>query len=219
MKSIDADKDVQAFENLRNAYEHARAICEGGARSQRPILATRDTEPVPPLPASSPPASPEDVPSETPDTDAVRDSAPTDPLADLDKVIKLAVSLAEVGDLDPAKWRSLLYSTALDDPVSARHFEQCLVHVLVQSDRRTVFMPTREFARLLDDRFGWASDGIGFLRRFPQAGEFQSGFPLALNQGQGNRRARNIALHGRPISGWAWFALFLAWAVIARIIS
>ncbi|GLS81075.1 hypothetical protein GCM10007893_18750 [Paracoccus marinus] len=67
---------------------------------------------------------------------------------------------------DPEAWRPILASVALEDRLVRDRAEAMMVAHLSE------VRPPAEWVRLIDQRFGWRSDFVGFRRRFPDAVEY-----------------------------------------------
>lgn len=98
------------------------------------------------------------------------DDIPPDPLPTDPSLAKSATLLDQVHqnllnkDFSIESWQEILKSTLLDDSSIRFSVESELVEFIAATNRYE--LPV-EWARLIDARFGWHDDGIGFLRRHP----------------------------------------------------
>lgn len=208
LKSMDPEQDVQGFAELRDAFGAAKfmlaedqgqhmahgRIAQTIAKTQAPATQAPATHPPPiditaPMPKAAEP-EPEkdfqaDVPAQQDDQPAPTPSpwAPPD-LSDPMVVLAKARDLISIGNRLASDWDPLLKSDALTDPQTARQFEWELVEFLIPQAVQisNAWAVTQALCIAIDARFGWVSDGVGFLRRFPQARVLQSKMSQVLRQ-------------------------------------
>lgn len=235
----------QAYEAARDmvgGQRQRRSVTEGMPPRQerkrtvpvsQALTGHRPPADLPPLPKSADeleprpePAAIPDVTPEIPETtdDAARQAAPAPwvqkDLDDPDTVLQEANRLADSGTLDPKLWKPVLQSEALTEPWVSWEVQNTLVSHLnsYAFGQGMSLRNQKELFLAIDERFGWHSDGIAFLRRFPGAGELLAHQSAVLHAGtaSGTQRAASPAT-GRSIPRLWWLALILGWLVLTRM--
>lgn len=207
----------------RSIVAELRQQAPAPQRASPPVLRPEPTapeyEPQPEPEASfpEPAAKPEDTQPEPPKS--------TNPWADPDLsnpqvVISKAHSLVEKDSLRLSNWAPLLGAPALSDPQTARQLQWIMVDFMSQriaACDMSMAKHTELFAAI-DKRFGWVSDGIGFLRQFPQARILQQAMATVLRD---INRRDNVKSFSSPrpspaptaksIPALIWVLPFVAW--------
>ncbi len=195
LKLLDVETQGSAFEELRAAYEFAKGNFEPGNRGPSQIVPpSRSFDFKRAEPAARPPAvEPEEPrePVERVHIQAVEEEAEevaeevaeehvasagldlwgrVDEHEQYNRIRARMRQLMQSGDLSKTAWRPVLFSPHLDNPEIAAEMERELVDLFLEDQRRLGFGQLKyEFVDLVESRFGWFADGIGFLQRFPQA--------------------------------------------------
>ncbi len=244
LKRIDQIKDVQAFERLRIAYETARQWAgDTQAGHRRSIVAEMQAAPPPdlapvrnlvPQDAGTPPVSarPQGSPAclapepEVVQADTQQPGSSPAALCDPQTLLAKAADLSQANSIDIAGWSDVVAAPALIDPQLSRMVQDQLLSALMRDEARLKNgnQETQDFFAAIDARFGWVSDGVGFLRRFPQGRTVQNtmahALPLvndstvyAANSKFRKRNAQGIA-GGRPVPLWLWIITSVTWFLV-----
>uniref|UniRef100_UPI0035B3978D hypothetical protein n=1 Tax=Paenirhodobacter enshiensis TaxID=1105367 RepID=UPI0035B3978D len=182
LKTLRIEDQPEAFAALRQAYEAARRIAAAAdARASGP-------------PPSPPEADPEagacgrGTP-ETARTGAEDPSAPSP--SDATRIGALPQAIAQMTqllarrDYDLERWQTLLTEPILEDMRFASAFEAALVAELA----RTKVFPDEsgswldvpaDWAKLIEDRYGWVADGLRFQQMFSPYLQMRSAFARRL---------------------------------------
>lgn len=167
LKTIDVEADPAAFQELRQAYESALSYVTPARRAQKspPFVEVK------PAPVSPPKrvevvvekaniAEQEDVSEWQKEQEYYNDT-----LAQLHLLIK-------DGNLKVEDWRDLLNRLVHFDFQQSQWFEREFVDgmdkVFAQPWHPTRTAVNKEWTQLVEDRFSWFSDGLGFARRYPE---------------------------------------------------
>lgn len=169
LKSMDQDADPDAFQTLRGAYQYARQLAKTAQNTPGdPVI--EDTPPKPDQAGIDP--LPVDLAVAPPRPQTVISPIIVDGPSESECVDQMQ-NLVVDNNFELAKWRKLLNSPALDDLDVAARFEHALVvslsDTLVRPKPRTqVLSVSAPWIALIENRFGWLSDGLRFERRFPR---------------------------------------------------
>ncbi|WP_317055742.1 hypothetical protein [Roseovarius rhodophyticola] len=183
-----------------------------GAKSKGP------TDTPPKLKPSSKPAAPSKPPEQAGPWGA-------EDLSDPQVLLRKAQNLVEGKHLNAEDWAPLLKSSALDDPAVSRHLQQTMVAFLSQRIQSggNISGGRGDLCGLIDDRFGWVSDGIGFLRQFPNARTLQATMAKVLREDRWRDAARAGAVRPPPkdfakrIPPLMWVFPFVAWLFLLAV--
>jgi hypothetical protein len=242
LKAIDANTDVEGFEKLREAYEWARMEADASSRDAHSRFAPAAVE-IHQVPTAWPePESPAGITaSEIGEPEAEEANAGPwghvvpaggTPLSDVGEVIECARNLIRRRNWTTSAWQALMLAPALEDPHAAHRLEHELVTIFAganspsQQYRNASGVPdntlsapkffTQEFVEIIDHRFEWVSDGIGFLNRYPEARNVQMDMAAVSRTSRPSRAQINP--HGKPIPPVVWVAPFLGWLYLLYLL-
>lgn len=163
-------------------------------RAEDPVEPAPETPP-PPAPAPPRPVNDNDraLPDDGPEIAADRPAPPAnepaadEPDADAEAPDFWAL-LKEVrrrlgeGDFAADRWSAMLDASDLDDPRIRMSVEEELVAFVAEQKPGAI---PADWAGLIDQRFGWRQDGVGFLRRHPDGAAALQRIVRALGRGKG----------------------------------
>ncbi|MEM9522539.1 MAG: hypothetical protein AAF982_00855 [Pseudomonadota bacterium] len=252
LKEIDVHTDVEAFEKLRQAYDHARRITgqadphdvassahqvavdvlkrhekrseSSRTRIAQPWSAWEDD-------VQEPSAKPHGTAGE--DNPGRQNSEPLKPnipselwqeggVSDPAILMEKAYRLVNEESLRARDWKVLLASTTLSDPDISMQFQWELINYLNRKMISGGFEASDRWAfyAAIDERFGWVSDGIGFLRKFPQARDLQTAMAKVLREYDGEQKtappflAGKTGVHAKPLPPFLWILPLLIWLIL-----
>ena len=179
LKSIDPSADIDGFQALRYAYSRALKITQNNQDTQdsRSVsqglpeirTPTNDNTYFPPQPAPTPTSDG----SKTVELDQEIDSSDYSIPENLFKRFNELTSYKKTLTLE--EWSPLLSSVALTDPVVAQRVEWMLQENLAKNiGYYRSSINAAKLCNAIDERFGWVSDGIGFLKRYPHRRNLQA---------------------------------------------
>lgn len=251
LKEIDQATDIAGFETLRRAYEHALRMAEtpkpqrrvtpvSGSRIENVLLPSDpQTEAMPVSETaqyddkfdtkSASPQEPAEIKTEIPGNDLSETKPTPNPwsrkdYSDPDTVFKDAQKLIGEKSMNSASWLPLIESGALTDPQASDRFQRMLVDYLSEGNPSSFAREGLYIAA--EERFGWTSDGVTFLRRFPYARKLYETMSEVLRghrRSQERHEAANSARqdqirHGKPIPMIMWVFPFLFWVTSCSVI-
>ncbi|CAM3151209.1 hypothetical protein SAMN04488021_11669 [Paracoccus aminovorans] len=192
LKALDIERQPDDFGALRAAYECARQIARQqdpapagpppagalpfGRQAHPPAQPEREaeTERVPQAPRPPPPAAGNEgaaVPPPSPQPGSA--ARAEEPALDFDRAVKRMRAMLSDGRVNMAEWRALFGQEVLDQPEASRRFERILVEMLEARISRITHaihaapFRNREWLELIEDRYGWKTDGLRFQNLFP----------------------------------------------------
>lgn len=192
LKTIDQSTETERFQSLRQAYSEARFMAENGpppvAFGQEVLIAPDQ------MLDHAPEVTPETVPEEAPEQpDPIDESPKTEDAAEMpplegpdqpdpqelsfepdwDRYAVLSGELTRLmaaRDYDVDAWMDILSDPVLDFSETSSAAEICILDGLrTLQDQSNLFRPApnEDWLRLIENRFGWITDGLRFERSFP----------------------------------------------------
>ena len=162
LRTIDLETDIEGFEALRAAYQVALsqvAFFAARAEDVQPVaeadinfIAAADEDSCP-----APTAELEDFPTSHPDASAEDNGT-------------IAAIIVHLNDKTYVfeTWQTLLSAEDVSTPEASLLVERMIVASLDAKPHYAPYPPDR-WLRLVDARYGWSTDGVGFLRRHPMS--------------------------------------------------
>ena len=241
LKTIDPEADPDAFVRLRAAYEFAQMISGDGRQGRRGHVTRNIIETGEQSKTSAPkPSVPDETATEVspdeldnpPDENTSAASPWDTPKHDPETVMQRIHGLIRTKSWAADYWEPLLFAPAFEDPEAARELEGNLVRIFVegysaegqwrsarQNAQETLLGPNyfkRDLVDVIDRRFEWVSDGLGFLKRHPQAQPLQMHMASVLRTARA--QAATVDPRGKPIPPLMWVLPFVVWLVMLAIL-
>lgn len=208
LRAIDLETDIAGFEALRLAYQNALwQVASHVDRSENApdILPAREVVPTKPAPRVE-------------EQSLVKADVTETTSADMDGpfAVENWQILASIAQVLSAKnyavetWQELL--SDISSPETKIAVERLIVGALKTKPRHEAYPPL-EWLRIVDARYEWVTDGVGFIRRHPAGG----GLLDELVELLGAQEKNPFQLHGRPVPIFLRWRAILAYTVILFI--
>lgn len=236
LKKIEAATDVEAFEKLRQAYDYARRRVSdhpsGNKASKGHQIAVDVIKQLNPVVDHQSKYNDKDIEKKKNsfEIQTQETSNPVNPwqrpdLSDPDILMKKTSTLVSQGSLRASDWQVLLDAPALSDPQISTRFQWELVTFLNEKIVSGGFGAANrwELYTAIDERFGWVSDGIGFVRKYPQARGLQSTMTKVVRENQWKQktapktRSTKTEVLVKPLHPIMWIAPLIIWLFLLGV--
>ncbi len=200
LRAIDLETDIAGFEALRMAYQVALKRVTSSGDGSGNVPANYTAEDIGPSPA---PRVDRESPVRANVGEANSDELNGPVPAEFTESFALIAEHLQAKNYAVATWQHLLSKPDISAPETKIAVERLLVRALEAKSRDEAYPPL-EWLRIMDARYGWVTDGVGFVRRHPGGGAVLNELVELL----GVQGKNAFQLHGRPVP------IFLRWYAI-----